>query len=83
MSVTTSILPPLSLPPPPLFPSHSFQLRDVGRKYRTLHEESRKELEGVKAENSELKKKLEDVPPPSEATSAASASEIANKIQVH
>ena len=39
-------------------------------------------MEGVKTENSELKKKLEEVPAPVEATSAASASEIADKTQV-
>ncbi len=36
------------------------QLRDIGRKYRQYHEAGKKELEESKAENEELKKKLEE-----------------------
>ena len=66
----------------PLLPSFLLQLREVGRKFRTLHEEAKKELEGVKAENTELKKKLEEASVPSKATPAVSASEIASKTKV-
>ena len=46
------------------------QLRDVGRKFRHLHEGSKKEVEELKTETTELKKKLEEAQASSESASA-------------
>ena len=60
--------------------THTPQLRDVGRKYRSLSEETKKEAEALRAERDELKKKVEEAPPISETT--PTTSEIAEKNQV-
>ena len=57
---------------PPLPPSHPHtltppQLREVGRKYRTLSDEKQKEVEGLRSEVAALRRKLEEPPAPSEA----------------
>ena len=73
----------------------SFQLREVGRKFRSLHDSSKKECEKVKdelkeekekatvmnKENEELKKKLEEMPAQSEAATSLEL-EDKNKVQV-
>lgn len=52
----------------------------MGRKYRTLYDDTKKEADSSKTENEELKKKLEEAPVPSE--SSAAATEAAEKSQV-
>ena len=60
--------------------THTHQLREVGRKYRSLSEEQKKELEGLRTERDELKKKVEEAPPISETT--PTTSEMAERNQV-
>ena len=71
------------------------QLREVGRKFRSLHDNSKKECEKLKdelkeekekatvtnKENEELKKKLEEMPAQSEAATS-SEQEDKSKVQV-
>lgn len=71
------------------------QLREVGRKFRSLHDSSKKEceklkdelkekasrFEAVNKENEELKKKLEEMPAQSEAATSSEL-EDKNKMQV-
>lgn len=63
----------------------AYQLREVGRKYRTLFEESKKEIEEVKGQSEEFKKQAEEAQQQLAAQampSAAAATEDAERSKV-